>query len=179
MKTAWSNLFGYKKNAHSDDISTIDVLAGVPIFEGFSKRELAAIERILHRREYIRDEVIFKQGERGAGMYIVYQGQVAVISGPDKQELSIIGDGDFFGEVALLDEAPRTATMIAKTDCSIFGFFQPDLFDLIARDSRLGVKIVLRVARIACQRLRNANERIVSLTDELETMKKLTPDIKS
>lgn len=172
MKTSWASLFGYKKNRHKEDLSTIDLLSRVPIFEELSRRELAAVERILHHREYIRGEVIFRQGERGAGMYIVHHGKVSVVSEPDQQELSVMKDGDFFGEVALLDESPRSATVIAKTDCSVFGFFQPDLFDLIARDSRLGVKIVLRVARFACQRLRQSNERVIALAAEVEAMQK-------
>ncbi|MBI5485009.1 MAG: cyclic nucleotide-binding domain-containing protein [Deltaproteobacteria bacterium] len=176
MTTPWARLFGYKKSKHSDNHSTIKLLSEVPIFEELNRRELAAIERILHHREYQRGEIIFRQGERGAGMYIVLRGKVAVVSEPDQQELSEMRDGDFFGEVALLDETPRTATVIAKTDCSVFGFFQPDLFDLIARDSRLGVKIVLRVARIASQRLRQANERVIALTAELDAMKRTTPD---
>jgi CRP-like cAMP-binding protein len=172
MKTPWARLFGYNKNSQSDDLTTMDLLSRVPIFEELSRRQLAAIERILHHREYMRGEVIFRQGERGVGMYIVQQGKVAVISEPDQQELFEMSDGDFFGEVALLDDAPRSASMIAKTDCSVFGFFQPDLFDLIARDSRLGVKIVLRVARFACQRLCQANERVLALSAEVEVLKR-------
>lgn len=171
MTTPWARLFGYKNGGKSGERSIIDLLSGVPIFEELNRRELVAIERILHHREYIRGEVIFRQGERGAGMYIVHRGKVAVISEPDQQELVEMTDGDFFGEIALLDDTPRSATVIAKTDCSVFGFFQPDLFDLIARDSRLGVKVVLRVARFACQRLCQANERLLELTAEVEALK--------
>jgi len=115
--------------------------------------------------------VIFRQGERGMGMYIVQQGRVAIASEPENHELFELKDGDFFGEVALLDESPRSATAMAKTDCSVFGFFQPDLFGLIDRDSRLGVKIVLRVARFVGQRLRQANDRAQTLSLELDALK--------
>jgi CRP/FNR family cyclic AMP-dependent transcriptional regulator len=175
MTTPWARLFGYKSTQKPGDISSIDLLASVPLFEDLSRRELAAVERILHRREYIRGEMIFKQGERGMGMYIVQKGRVAITSEPENQELFELKDGDFFGEVALLDESPRSATAIAKTDCSVFGFFQPDLFGLIARDSRLGVKIVLRVARLVGQRLRQANERAHALSLELEAIKQAVP----
>ncbi len=171
MTTAWARLFGYKSNHKPGDVSTIDLLARVPLFEDLRRRELAAVERILHRRHYSRGEMIFRQGERGMGMYIVQQGTVAITREPENHELFELKDGDFFGEVALLDESPRSATAMAKTDCSVFGFFQPDLFDLISRDSRLGVKIVLRVARFAGQRLRQANERIQALSMELASFK--------
>ncbi|MEI6208129.1 MAG: cyclic nucleotide-binding domain-containing protein [Desulfuromonadales bacterium] len=175
MTTPWARLFGYNKDNQSDDISTIELLSRVPIFRELSKRELAAIEQILHHREYVQGEIIIRQGEQGVGMYIVHHGKVAVISEPDQLQLFEMKDGDFFGEVALLDETPRSATVIAKTDCSVFGFFQPDLFGLIARDSRLGVKIVLRVARIACQRLRQANDRVLALTAEVESLRSSAP----
>ena len=171
MTTTWARIFGYKSDHKQEDVSTIDLLARVPLFEDLSRRELAAVERILHRRHYIRGEMIFRQGERGMGMYIVQQGRVAITSEPENHELFELKDGDFFGEVALLDESPRSATATAKTDCSVFGFFQPDLFGLIARDSRLGVKIVLRVARLVGQRLRQANDRGQALTLELEALK--------
>lgn len=174
MTTPWARLFGHRSNHKSDDISTIDLLSRVPLFEDLNRRELVAVERILHRRQYLRGEMIFRQGERGMGMYIVQQGMVAITTEPDNQELFQLKDGDFFGEVALLDESPRSATAVAKTDCSVFGFFQPDLFGLIARDSRLGVKIVLKVSRFVGQRLRQANERALALSLELEALKHAT-----
>lgn len=173
MTTPWTRLLGYKANNKSDDISTIDLLSRVPLFEDLNRRELIAVEHILHRRRYIGGEVIFRQGERGMGMYIVQQGTVAITTEPENHELFVLKDGDFFGEVALLDESPRSATALAKTDCSVFGFFQPDLFGLIARDSRLGVKIVLRVSRFVGQRLRQANERALALSMELDALKQV------
>ncbi|HEY4744339.1 MAG TPA: cyclic nucleotide-binding domain-containing protein [Desulfuromonadaceae bacterium] len=176
MTTPWARLFGYKSNHTSDNVSTIGLLSRVPLFEDLNKRELGALERILHHRQYMRGEVIFRQGERGMGMYIVQQGRVAITTEPENHELFELQDGDFFGEVALLDESPRSATAVAKTDCSVFGFFQPDLFGLIARDSRLGVKIVLRVSRYVGQRLRQANERALALSMELDALKQAAPN---
>ena len=80
--------------------------------------------------------------------------------------------GGFFGEISLLDEHPRSASAIAKTPCKIFGFFQPDLFSLIDRDPRLGVKIVIRLARMIGARLRRANEQALSIVEELRKAKK-------
>ena len=172
MSTAWSRLFGYKSNHKYDDVSTVDLLSRVPLFEDLNRRELIAVEQILHRRQYQRNEVIFRQGERGIGMYILEKGVVTISSEPVIHELFELQEGDFFGEVALLDELPRSATAVAKTDCDIFGFFQPDLFGLIERDSRLGVKIVVRVSRIIGQRLRQANERALALSIELDALKR-------
>ena len=172
MTTPWEHLLGYKTVRESGDLPTLELLRRVPIFEELSRRELAAIERILHRREYVRNELIFRQGERGLGMYIVHNGVVLITSEPDNLSLFEMKDGDSFGEVALIDQGPRSATAVAKTDCIVSGFFQPDLFDLIARDSRLGMKIVLRIAGIVSQRLRLANDRVLALTAELAAIKR-------
>ena len=57
----------------------------------------------------------------------------------------------------------------------MFGFFQPDLFDLIERDPRLGVKIIMRLARVVGERLRHMNDQIITLTTEMENLKDLDP----
>jgi len=151
-----------------------DLLMRVPIFEELSARELQAIERILHRREYVPEEYIFRQGEPGMGMYIMQKGTVAILSEPDNQELFQMKDGDFFGEVALLDQGPRSATALARTNCVVFGFFHPDLLSLIDRNPRLGLKIILRISRHVGERLRRANERVLALTQKLESVKQVT-----
>jgi CRP-like cAMP-binding protein len=175
MTKLWSNLFGYKHDRKPAELPTINLLSRVPLFEDLSRRELAAVEHILHRREYMQDEVIFRQDELGMGMYIVFQGKVGIFSEPDHRELFVVTDGDFFGEVALLDESPRSATAIAKTNSIVFGFFQPDLFQLISQQPRLGMKVVLRVASHVGQRLRQANERVFALTAEVAALKKAEP----
>ena len=143
-------------------------LRAIPIFTDLSRRELASVERILHRREYQKDEVVFRQDDPGIGMYIVESGKIAIISDPGAVELSVLSDGDFFGELPLLDSAPRSATAIARTHSRILGFFQPDLFSLIERDPRLGVKLVMHLAAIIGSRLRVADENVRRARLELE-----------
>jgi CRP/FNR family transcriptional regulator, cyclic AMP receptor protein len=161
-----SRVFGYHRKAH-DGESLVAILAKIPIFQEFSERELAAVSRFLHKREYLPDEAIIRQGEPGLGMYIIQTGKAVVIAEPGNIQLSELDDGDFFGEVSLLDETPRSATVVARTHCTIFGFFQSDLFALIERDPRFGVKIVVRVAKIIGDRLRKANQQVESLSEEV------------
>jgi CRP/FNR family transcriptional regulator, cyclic AMP receptor protein len=161
-----ARVFGYRKPQEGE--SLIAILEKIPIFQDFSKREFAAVARVLHRREYVPDEAIIRQGEPGLGMYIIQSGTAVVVAEPGNIQLSELGDGDFFGEVSLLDETPRSATVVAKSHCTIFGFFQSDLFSLIERDPRFGVKIVVRVAKIIGDRLRKANQQVESLSEELQ-----------
>jgi len=171
MTLSWSGMFGRVKDKNAVCAPT-ELLSRVPFFEGLNRRELSIIEQFLHQREYQKGESIFRQGERGLGMYIIQKGVVAVVSEPDNHELSELKDGDFLGEVALLDDSFRSATVRAKTDCTVFGLFQPDLASLIDRDHRLGLKIIMRIARHVCQRLRQTNEKVISLSSELASLKK-------
>ena len=143
-----------------------DTLRSIPIFSELGRRELASVERILHKREYSAGEIIFRQDEPGLGMYIIESGRVSILTDDALNNMTELGDGEFFGELPLLDGGSRSATAVAKTPCRIFGFFQPDLFGLIERDPRLGVKIVLSLAAIIGMRLRAVNERVQTLLAE-------------
>ena len=171
MDSLWGNIF---KRQDQQDIYTL--LKKVPLFEAMNRRELDAIERIMHRREYRAGEVIFRQNEPGVGMYVVQHGVVEIIYEPAGQVLAELRDGDFFGEIALLNETPRSATAQATTACTLWGLFQPDLLDLLERDPRLGVKLLLPLAQIAGQRLIRADAQMQALRETLaehEAQKKL------
>jgi CRP-like cAMP-binding protein len=160
MNSLWGNIFRVRQR---EPEKVRNILKRLPIFEDLGSRDLTAIERILHRREYREDETIFLQGDPGLGMYIIESGTVAIVCEPVKQVLAELDEGEFFGELALLDDLPRTATAVAKTPCSVLCFFQPDLFDLIDRNPRLGVKILFRLARTVGERLKKTNEQLFAL----------------
>lgn len=170
MPPFWSKIFSHEKKGE-DNQHLIEVLKQMPIFSNLDKRELQAIIRILHKREYAPEEVIFRENEPGMGMYIIEQGTVAIVSESAKLQLTELTAGAFFGEMALLDAAPRSATAIAKTECKLFGFFQPDLFGLIERNPKLGVKVVLGISRLVCERLRQTNKRAFAFNEALQQMK--------
>ena len=173
MRVPWKRAGNSPANTGRAGPSVADLLSGIPVFDGLTGKEIAQVERILHRRQYVQDEIVFRQGEPGMGMYIIHSGTIAIVSEPENQQLSELHDGDFFGEVALLDELPRSATAIAGNTCVVFGLFQPDLFGLIEREPRLGVKIMMRLARIAGQRLRRMNDQLITLTREMDALKRL------
>jgi CRP/FNR family cyclic AMP-dependent transcriptional regulator len=94
-------------------------LAKVPIFSGCSKRELQVIARAAKEVNHKEGTVIAREGERGIGLFLILEGQCRVsIGGRTKAKL---GPGDFFGEVALLDGGPRTATVTAITPVKLVG----------------------------------------------------------
>jgi CRP-like cAMP-binding protein len=94
-------------------------LANVPIFSGCTKRELAIIGRATKEVQHKAGTVIAREGERGIGLFLILEGECKVsIGGRTKAKL---GPGDFFGEVALLDGGPRTATVTAESDVRLVG----------------------------------------------------------
>jgi len=152
--TMWGNIF---RKEQKTEKSIYTVLENIPIFKDLSKKEIRAVERILHKRTYKANEVLFKEGDPGVGMYIIEQGHVNITLGPENKLLAVLSDGEFFGEIALLSETSRTATATAQTNCSILGFFQSDLFGLLETDPRMGNKILLRLAQMIGDRLRFSN----------------------
>lgn len=99
--------------------SIANSLAKVPIFSECSKRELAIIARASKVVVHKEGTVIAREGERGVGLFLILEGQcVVTIGGKTKAKL---GPGDFFGEVALLDGGPRTATVTALSPLKLVG----------------------------------------------------------
>lgn len=166
----WRNLFSGKSVQEG---STESVLSKVPAFADLSARELRGVAAIVHKREYKAGEPVFYQGDPGLGMYIIQEGEVSIRiaehEGEDK-ELAVLTEGDFFGELALLDEAPRSASAVCHTDCLLIGFFRTDLFELIERQTDLGIKIVLKLAEILALRLRKTDKELSKVRGQLDRM---------
>jgi CRP/FNR family cyclic AMP-dependent transcriptional regulator len=153
----WSNIF---RRRDTEETDVFDVLKKVPIFQDLGRREFNKIESILHRRNWNADEGIINEGDPGVGMYIIVAGEVRITQvGEDggQQQLATLTGGDFFGEQALLDESPRTASAYANETCRIIGLFRPDLLELIESNPRLGLKIVMRLSQMISVRLRHTN----------------------
>ena len=81
-------------------------------------------------------------------------------------ELVTFGEGDFFGDQVLLDESARTASAVARSSTRAVGFFRPDLLELIERNPRLGLKIVMRLSHMISVRLRHTNRLLKEARDQ-------------
>jgi CRP-like cAMP-binding protein len=94
-------------------------LAEVPLFSGCSSKELQVIARAGKEANHREGTVIAREGEAGIGFFMILDGTAKVtIGGRSRAKL---GPGDFFGEVALLDRGPRSASVTATSDVTIFG----------------------------------------------------------
>jgi CRP-like cAMP-binding protein len=153
----WANLF--KPSTHKLDGES--VLTSYPPFEGLSRKDHSQLIKLVHNRQYIAGEYIFAQGDPGIGLYIIREGDVD-ITYADKAGIIIriasFSRGDFFGELALVDGAKRSASAIAKTDVKLAVIFKPDLDSFIERSPRKGVKILQGITLIVTTRLRQLDE---------------------
>jgi CRP/FNR family transcriptional regulator, cyclic AMP receptor protein len=160
MSKFWENFFKFREK-QKNRIETI--LLKIPVFHELTPHELKTIQRILHQREYKQSEVIFAEGDIGLGMYIIEKGIVQIGCKNEHHILAELVEGDFFGELALLDDAPRSASAVAKTSASLLCFFKPDLLDLIERNPKLGSKILFRLAWTIGERLKSTNQQVKEL----------------
>ncbi len=107
--------------------------------------ELAAFERSGQLRAFRAGQTIFSAGEPGDGFYVIETGRVniaAAVAGGDLRQLASIGPGDFFGEMAVLDDAPRSATAIAETDTAAFFLGRDQLLALLEQRPRLALNLI-------------------------------------
>jgi CRP-like cAMP-binding protein len=168
MHGLWSNLF--KSNGQKE--VTRRLLKNTTIFASLNKRELDSIERIMYRRYYEAEETIFHQGDPGMGMYIIQHGVISIVQMPAEHILADLHQGDFFGEIALLNETPRSASAIAKTDCTLLCVSQPDLLGLFQRNTKLGVKVLLPLSQITGQRVIQLDQDVLTLHEQIEEITK-------
>lgn len=137
-----------------------------PLFSTLTDKELRFVRKLIHKRHYVDGEVIFKP-KSGMGMYVVLKGRVNILHGsPDSQEeanlVSILKEGDFFGELALAQKSGyRNMFALAAESSQLLGFFQPDLNLLLENHVKIGVKIVKQLCHVLSQRLQRAEQKIL------------------
>jgi CRP/FNR family cyclic AMP-dependent transcriptional regulator len=138
-----------------------DLLRTVPIFSELSDGDVASLAQLLNRRKYPKDAVVFFENEEGDFFFMIVQGRIKVtILGDDGREviLSMLGPGDFFGEMALLDNEPRSASAIAAEESELLSLARSDFQKVSTKRSITGALIKVLTAR-----LRRANHQISTL----------------
>jgi CRP-like cAMP-binding protein len=153
-----SNVILQKIRGKEGDI--LPVLRTIPIFEGLGFNDLKKIELIVHKRTFMPNEIIFYERQPGAGMYIIKKGLIKLTKTVNEERVKIseLKDGEFFGEMSLLEDYPRSAEATAVEKTEALGIFRPDLFDLIESNPKLGYKILLRLSKRLASRLRETTE---------------------
>ncbi|MBU2574564.1 MAG: cyclic nucleotide-binding domain-containing protein [Elusimicrobia bacterium] len=152
-------MFNILNSLYDEEIlKKINFLKSIRLFEGIKNRSLIHILENLQERTYLKSETIFTQGDIGRALFIVFSGKIALARlEPDKQKSELIAEvhpGEFFGEMALLEEMPRTATACALEDTRVFMLFKIKLETLLFARPAIGVVIATQLAKILSARLR-------------------------
>ena len=149
MKNAyWNNIF---TNWGKEESENVTIIKKIPIFANLNHKELEEVSKLLHDRVYKPDEYVFKRHAPGEGMFIIHSGMVNIIVGEasgNSQVLAELSNGDFFGEMALLEDEVRSAAALAKDHSKLLGFFRPDLEALIEVNPSLGNKILQNLSNL-------------------------------
>ena len=135
-----------------------DQLAAVPLFSQVSRKDLSRIGRAVVERQYKKGETIVKEGEQAVAFFIVASGRVEVIqsTGSKTQRLAELGPGDCFGEMALLDGGPRSATARALEDTQCLVLSR---WDFVA-ELRTSPHIAVAMLPIISKRLREVDAKL-------------------
>ena len=131
-------------------------LQNTSLFRSLKPLEIKFVDGLMHERRYLPDEIVFDEGEEGQALYLVMAGRVQISRtfGGQRQVVNELGPGSFFGDLALLDDSPRSAQVRALDACELAVFFRDDFLALMETDAVIGYKISLELARHIGQRLR-------------------------
>jgi CRP/FNR family cyclic AMP-dependent transcriptional regulator len=161
----------------------VAVLKDIALFKDLTPEKIRIILDIMRKVTFSANEIIMRDGDIGDTMYIILEGTVEVAkslviddahneeSAKDKVFTRLDGkQRAVFGEIALLEELKRTASVKAVTDCVMYEMKKDDFLKVAEEDYELGYRILLNLARIVSARLRRADEDTVKLTTALSIM---------
>ncbi len=137
-------------------MDAMKLLHSIPLFEGLGEDDLSALAQTLERRTFKAGSMIFAQGDNGSAMYIVDSGDVNIhLPGEASRRISLkdIARGEYFGELALFDEKPRSASALATTDAVLFELQRSTLASYLERRPAAAMAIL----RTMSERLRETN----------------------
>jgi CRP-like cAMP-binding protein len=140
----------------------LEVLRSVPLFHEIPESDLRAMAELVRERRQPKGSLIITQGDAGETLFLIKSGQVKIsVVAEDGREviLSVLGPGSFFGEMALLDDQPRSAHVFAMEESVLLGLRREDFRAQLARSPELGVALLRELSR----RLRRADDTIASL----------------
>lgn len=153
----WVRRF-FRDDRHREALS---FFRNVSIFHGLSARQLGRLMQSMQRRDYRAGEILFEEGHTGRAVFIIRSGRVELsrrsTDGP--QGLGVLGAGQIFGEMALLEKRPRTATATVVEDGAIYLLYTATLESLFRRHPETGLKLMRNIAVMLSALLRRSNER--------------------
>jgi CRP-like cAMP-binding protein len=155
----WRNLF--KSQIEDDSITTI--LLKSPVFSSLDSKDIKNLLTVFHMRSFKAQEYIFIEKDPGKGLFFIIDGEISIQkTSLDKntEEITRLSKGDFFGEIALVNNTIRTASAVSVTDSHIAVIFKDDLDDFIENHPKKGIAILRGLLHIFVRRLQEMSTDI-------------------
>jgi CRP/FNR family cyclic AMP-dependent transcriptional regulator len=124
----------------------VEALQRVPLFAGLNRREVSQIARLFKQRHFSAGETVVQEGSGGAAFYVIESGEATVVVGGE--QYSTLRPGDHFGEIALIDEGARMATITASSDLVCYGVTFWDFRPLVEANGVIGWKLLQSMAKM-------------------------------
>ncbi|HUL00895.1 MAG TPA: cyclic nucleotide-binding domain-containing protein [Nitrospirota bacterium] len=143
----------------------IELLKKIPLFESLTEVELREIEKICIRETHAKETIMFFEGDPGNRCYIIIKGEVRIskfIPNIGEEALAVLKPGEYFGEMALIDNFPRSAHAIANSDIELLAITKAGLDKVLNADREMGYKLLWAFIRTLSKRLRETNEKIAT-----------------
>ena len=143
-------------------------LVATPYFGGLSDASLDLLISMLVERRFQSGATVVTEGEPGRSMYIVHTGELLVSKSGDSGRpvrMAVLGPGDFFGEMTLIEIQNRSATIVAQSPAALYELTARNLYTLYKSDIHAYVMVMQNINRELCRRLRRADGRIAKLMD--------------
>ena len=128
-------------------------LAAVPLFDGISAESMDRLAAVAGEQDFGAGQFIVRQGQVGTGLYVIVSGSVKVLRGAD--ELARLGTGEFFGELSVIDQQPRNASVQAAEPTACLALASWDLLALLENDPQLALNMI----KTLVARVRSAGEQ--------------------
>jgi len=125
----------------------IEILKKIPFFAELSEEDLKAIGQKVQMQYFGPDQIIFEQGDYGEEMYIIKRGKVQVLR--DYSIIAVLSDNAFFGEMALVSEEPRNATVKAVEETEALVISKPDFRELLENKPSIAYEVVKRANQLS------------------------------
>jgi len=130
-----------------------ELVKGVPLFADLDKRELQGLASSMKERTFNTGQTIASEGQTGIGFFVIAEGSAKVTQGDE--ERATLGPGDYFGEIALIDDGTRTASVTADSDLKVYGLTSWEFRPLVETNASIAWKLLQTMAK----RLREAEGR--------------------
>jgi CRP/FNR family transcriptional regulator, cyclic AMP receptor protein len=141
----------------------IDLLKKIHLFDNLTDQELEKIQNICVKETHAKDTILFFEGDPGNRCYLIIRGAVRVskfIPNIGEEALAVLKAGDYFGEMALIDNFPRSAHATANTDIEVLAIDKIELDYILNMDHELGYKLLWKFTETLSKRLRETNEKM-------------------